>query len=195
MNKVQICNLALTPIGGTLISSLDEGSKEADLCKELYPTMVLVVLSAHKWNFAKKEVSLAESSTYTMLDDRFEFAYQLPADFNRLSRTSERGVVYERRGQYLVTNETPFSIEYIAEIEDEILFPELFAQAVAARLSVPLAQPLARKGAPTWQDLYKMYLILLDDAKLADAQDEKPYPADSVGHTADTDTWITAGLS
>lgn len=190
MNTVQICNLALYPLGGTPISSLDEGSKEADLCKDLYPTMVLTVLSAHKWSFAKKEVSLAESSTYEMLDTRFEFAYQLPADYVRMSRPEKRGVIYERRGQYLATNESPFSIEYIASITDTILFPEMFAQAVAARLSVPMAQTLTRKGAPTWKDLYTIYLGVLSEAMLADTQDEKPELVDSVKHTTKTDSWI-----
>lgn len=190
MNKIQICNLALYPLGGNPISSLDEGSKEANLCKDLYPTMVLSVLSIHKWNFAKVEVSLAESSTYAMLDDRFEFAYQLPSDYVRMSRPEDRDINYERRGQVLVTNESPFDIEYIASITDTILFPELFAEAVAARLSVPMAMPLARKGTPTAVDLYKLYLVALSEAKLADAQDEKPYQADSVKHTAETDSWI-----
>ena len=195
MNKVQICNLALYPLGGTAISSLDEGSKEANLCKDLYDTMVVTVLSAHKWSFAKKEVSLAESSTYEMLDDRFEFAYQLPSDFIRMSRPEKRDINFERRGQYLVTNESPFSIEYIASITDESLFPDMFAQTVAARLSVPMAQPLVRKGTPTGSELYNLYLVILSEAMLADAQDEKPFQEDSVKHTEKTDTWLQARTS
>ena len=40
MNKVQICNLALYPVGGNPITSLTEGSKEANLCNDLYVPML-----------------------------------------------------------------------------------------------------------------------------------------------------------
>lgn len=192
MNRVQICNLAIYPLGGNAITALTENSKEANLCNDLYLSMVKIVLGAHKWNFAKKEVTLAEATDYEMLDDRFEYAYQLPSDYIRLSRPEERDVVFERRGRVLATNETPFSIEYIASITDESLFSDLFAQAVAARLSVPLAQPLARKGSPGSKDLYIFYLTMLQDAMMEDAQDEKPDQADSVKHTNETDSWLKA---
>ena len=190
MTKVEICNLALYPLGGNAISSLTEGTKEANLCNDLYLNMLKVVISAHKWNFAKKEVSLAESATYTMLDERFEYAYQLPSGFIRMSRTSTRGTIYERRGEVLCTNETPFVIEYITLIEDVNLFPEMFAHAVAARLSVPMAQPLVRKGSPGAIELLKLYFAVLGEAKLEDSQNEKPYLDDSVVHTESSDTWL-----
>lgn len=84
-SETEICNLALTSIGASMISSLDEGTKAADLCTLHYPRCRRALLRAHPWNFAIARVTLALSST----TPNHEFGYQhaLPADCLKVIRT------------------------------------------------------------------------------------------------------------
>ena len=55
-----LCNSALAKIGAARITALDEGSKNANLCAELYERSRDDLLRAHSWNFATARAKLAK---------------------------------------------------------------------------------------------------------------------------------------
>ena len=57
-SPVQICNISIGWLGGTLITSLDDGTNEANLCKATYEPSRDQVLEERNWTFATKRTSL-----------------------------------------------------------------------------------------------------------------------------------------
>jgi hypothetical protein len=80
-SEVGICNSALIKIGASRITSLTEGSKNANLCAEQYAKLRDAELRAHLWNFATSRQKLAQISGAPV--SGFEFHYQLPSDWVR----------------------------------------------------------------------------------------------------------------
>src|SRR3546814_17391527 len=76
-----ICNSALAKIGAARVSALDEGSKNASLCAELYEKCRDDLLRAHSWNFAMARTKLAQDAEAPAFGPRH--AYALPADWAR----------------------------------------------------------------------------------------------------------------
>ncbi|MCK5602581.1 hypothetical protein KAR91_11945 [Candidatus Pacearchaeota archaeon] len=190
-SKLSIANLALRELGASTVVDLDtENTKEANLINDFWDLLLEEVLEAHTWDFAKTTKSLADDADFTMADDKWEYAYSLPSDFIRMGRKKANDFAYERRGQHLLTNETPCVIEYIKQETDPTRYPSHFAIVFSARLRASLSIPLAKKGtrAVDWMKLY--YEVSLPLAKNADAHQSNMSVEDTTGHSADTDSWV-----
>ncbi len=194
-SQVEICNLALNDLGANTISDITEGTKEANLCNDYWNLLLNEVLEAHKWDFAKKQVALALDASYTILNDTYDYAYQLPADYIRMSEPLDdpnQTVIYEIIDTHLLSNEEDLEIEYIARITDTTKFPSHFVICLAARLRASLAIPLSKKGTKgiDWMGLY--FNVELPRAQTKDAQQGRPSAAARGLHTSDNDPWLSA---
>lgn len=77
-SDIDICNLALLRIGTrSSISSLSEGSAEANACALAYPVVRDALLAQHRWGFATRRVMLADLG---FPPDGWRFRYAYPAD-------------------------------------------------------------------------------------------------------------------
>lgn len=189
-DQVQICNMALMGIGANPISSLTEGGTEADLCSLFWEPVLKEVLADHKWNFAKKWVSLAEIDSYSFVDEEYSYAYQLPADYIRMSRLEDKDSQYEIRGSVLFCNLEEAICEYIYYEDDPTKLPPYFVTAFVIRLKAELSIPLSKKGSKTI-DYIKLYSgMALPRAKTLDAQDTFPSQDSIYRHTEENDTWL-----
>ena len=177
-SEVALCNLALSHLGQGGISSLDENSTEAELCKLTYPVARDAVLRDHPWNFAMRREPLA-----LLADDRppeWRFVYQYPADclaaryilpecgIGKPAFEAALGGNGMRR--VILTDEPGAWLAYTARVKDTTLFDSLFVQATAARLAADLAQPITGEAAKH-QGLLRLYEGLLDMARQADANE------------------------
>lgn len=195
-SKVQIANLALSVLGANEVSDLDnENTKEANLVNTFWDQVVSEVLEDHTWDFAKKWVSLAEDASYSMVDEKYEYAYSLPGDYIRMSKAENDetdDVEFVRREEHILCNYSPFKVEYIRQITDVSKYPSHFIMAVAGKLRVYLSVPLKKKGAKEvdWLSIYENKV--LPDAQLRDSRQSKPSKDDAVKHTKDNDSWVTA---
>jgi hypothetical protein len=84
-----IANMALQRIGarGT-ISSLTDGSPNANKVNTVWDMIFAEVLSERDWKFAKTRVQLQQNANFPA--GGYRFAYTLPADFLRLCRPREK---------------------------------------------------------------------------------------------------------
>lgn len=82
MAEVDICNAALRKVGGTKIASMDDGSRNADLCVEVYENCRDDLLRANTWNFATARVKL-DTPDATDPVFGFENRFPLPDDWLR----------------------------------------------------------------------------------------------------------------
>lgn len=174
MDKVQICNMALLRIGGQVISSLDETSREAQLCNVFYEECLGQILRKFPWPFAQKNSSLA-----LLADDppsNWGYAYALPTDYIQVQKVVVPGARILRPEneiafnitvwagvRALVTDQENAEITYTARV-DESLFDPLFSSALAWLLATELTGPLMGKPELT-QTAKQAYLLALSEAR------------------------------
>jgi len=166
-SQVSICNQALGWIGGNLITSIDDGSKEANLCKANYDDLRDAVLEERNWTFATRRQAL----TPLAQDPPFGYAKQftLPADLIRLIGAYRPGMedreqaMYVREENRLLTDEPRLNIVYIARIKDANRFSAGFVQCFAARLASDLAIPIAESRS-LQETMWALYEAKLESA-------------------------------
>lgn len=156
---VTIWNQALSAAGGRgTVSSLDERSREADLCRLWYPTVRDMVLKAASWPSANKSVRLAllaeraDGSEWAigMPEPSYRFAYALPADmlaprhlasFGRFTRHLVGAT------PALMCNEAGAILKYTFRQEEVTLWDAGLEAAMIYTLAATIALPLSGKGA------------------------------------------------
>ena len=192
-SKVQIVNMALSVLGANEVSDLaNENTKEANLVNTFWDQVVAEVMGDHTWDFARQWVSLAEDAAYTMIDEKYDYAYSLPTDWIRPVQ-DENQTNWARRGQHILSNESPLNVEYIKLVDDVSLYPISFRLALASKLRVYLATPLGKRISKNidWLSIYLN--VDLPEARRLDAQQSNPSTEDAVGWSPDNDSWVEAG--
>ena len=181
-SEVQICNMALIKIGSTRnIDSLDEQTREARYCKQLFEPVRDAVLREWDWNFA---TALAELTPVDTPAFGYSYAYELPNGCLKARRLSIPAAVFRIVGSQLHTNQETAALEYTKRIADPNLFDVSFVMALAARMAAELAEPVAKSSTKN-QTMWTEYLNALQAARTADSSEGLPDPVQ-------TDSWITA---
>jgi hypothetical protein len=170
---VSICNHALVMLGAQLITSLTEAIEAARWCNVLWPGTRDAVLRTHPWNCAFTRASLARVTETPEFD--FEYQYSLPTDpyCLRVLRMSDRSYVYRIEGRKLLTDESTARIAYVARVTDVTVWDALLKEAVAAKMAMKLALPVADSRS-LLEDMTRIYDDVLSEAKGVDAQEGTP---------------------
>jgi hypothetical protein len=154
-SKIDLCSLALLKIGADSIASFEEGTAEAEVAANLYPIVRDALISAHPWNFALAQRTLAKLSIEPVAD--FDNAFQLPPDCLRvLSAGIEgrgRGLDYRISEHYLHANVEAVVLTYLYR-PNETDFPPFFNMALIARLAAEFCIPLT-DSTSRWEGLRK----------------------------------------
>jgi len=174
LSSIALCSRALLKLGADTIISFDEGTAEAEIAANLYPTIRDSMLSAYPWSFALGQSVLAQLTTAPVAD--FQYAYQLPPDLLRVISAGTggagRGSVYRIAERRLHTNAPEAVLTYIFR-PAEVDFPPFFDQVLIARLAAEFCIPVT--GSTSRSDaLAKSAEGELRRAKLIDAQQESP---------------------
>jgi hypothetical protein len=147
LSQTEICNQALQRIGAQRIMDiLDEESKGARVCLNVFEATVREVAAAGDWSCLKKRAVFAR----LLPAPAFEWAYQyqLPADF--VSLVTLNGVDYqgqptdewEIEGRVLLSDAEEAKATYIAYVEDTTQWDSLFTEAVVVLLASKIATPI-----------------------------------------------------
>jgi hypothetical protein len=177
-----ICNSALSKLGNNRINSLTEGTTAANLCLEQYGKLRDHLLRSHDWNFAASRVKLAQFSSTPAFG--YNFQYALPSDWMRTisvhpgDRRKGHVTDYatestEAEGRVLRTDCPDVHLRYVRKVGDPNVMDPAFREALAWRLAMELAVPLAKSGS-----LRDRMAAGFDDAlaiaKSIDGQDDPP---------------------
>lgn len=174
-SKTEICNLAVSWLGGNQIFSLEaDESLEARLCRANYAMTVRATLEEREWTFAvKREVltPLAEDPPFG-----YGYQFQMPTDLIRVigvynprdaGRNSPRTIQYLVEGGNILCDLQEIDIKYIFEETNTVKYTALFDQAVAAHLAMNISVALT-ENASMQQAMAGMYLSKLDAAAASD---------------------------
>lgn len=174
LTPIDLCSRALLRVGANGITSFYDGTIEAEIAANLYPSVRDALLSAHPWNFAMKQTELVRLATPPAAD--FDSAFPLPADCLRVisAGTNGRGagLVYKIAGRVLAANEDNIMLTYVSRAPESIsppFFDYLLITFLAAEFCIPLTESTSR-----WEALRKIADLELRRARLIDAQEETP---------------------
>ena len=176
-SETDICNMALGWIGADTVTSLDDDSTGANLCKLNYPRSRDTVLESREWTFAVKRFVLAPDSEPPEFNwgQRFKIPSEvlrvLTVDRNSVTSSNEltsnfvehEQMNWVREGDYILADISVVHMRAIVRIESTAKFSESFVHAVAARLAADLAIPITR-SRQLQQQMYGLYQAKLNDA-------------------------------
>lgn len=182
VSTTSISNAALAKVGGNLITSIDDGSIEATLCKERFDAVLDYMLEDHEWNFAIERASLARLATTPAYG--YDYEFQLPSNPYCL-RVVERedNYPFKIEGRKLLCDEDTCNIKYVKRIEELTDLSPEFVEAVTYSLAIEILYyitgSLSLKAA-----LEQELMIVLRKAKTRDANQGTP-------KVQKDGTWIT----
>lgn len=159
-SETDCLNDALGQIGAAAITSIGDGSINANHCQRFYPALRDGRLASHHWNFALTWVQLAQDVTPPVAG--FNFAYTLPADCLKVVNyggalpSSPPSIVsyidpyarilvqYKIEGRKLVSNDGTAYIQYLRRITNPDEWSPLFYQGVSSALASKLAMAIPK---------------------------------------------------
>ncbi len=179
-SDTDLANRAIRLLKGGRITSLTDGSNNANALIDVYDGELEALLRAHKWNFAKKFVTLARLVTVPAF--KYDFAYKLPSDWIRTISVHDNdagtGVVdfeeaeIEDVGALFCSIEQVF-LKYVYLVTDPNRMPPdvqtAFVYALAA--AVP---GISNIGAAAWKELKTDAKDKMVKAKSSDALGQPP---------------------
>lgn len=179
LTAIALCSRALLKLGANTIASFDEGTAEAEVAANLYPSVRDALLSSHPWNFATGQVGLARLSTSPVAD--YVYAFQLPGDFLRAMSAGVtgrgRGLDYRIAENKLHTDADQVVLTYVFRpLETD--FPPFFDAALIARLAAEFCAPITESTARA-ELLFKLAEDEFRRAKLIDGQQDTPKSIDN----------------
>lgn len=184
-SKIEIFNQALIKVGSDPVVS-EQDSKGSRTLAAIYEVKRDAELAAHPWTFAITRAKIPASSTASAFG--WARSYPVPAGFLRLVEVGQFWVMYdagqpartlfEIEGRAILTDEaSPLSIRYVQRIDNPGLFSPLFVEALACRLALEIAEPVASASAADKQALQLAYREALATARRANAIERPPQPA------------------
>ena len=189
-SEVQIVNRALRLLRVDQISSLGEGTGQANWAADTYPDARDALVAEYPWNFAMARDSLPALTDAPAWG--YDYAYQLPADCLRLwsiqGEPECEVAPYKIEGRRIVTDgAAPLKILYIRKIENPGEFSPLFIEALVVKLAAEGAFRFTGSVARE-QAMVELYREKVAMARRYDAQEGTPDP----GPVADD--WLRARL-
>ncbi len=174
LTSLALCSRALLKLGANTIASFSDGTAEAEISANLFPSIRDAMLSAHPWSFATRQTRLARLAAAPVAD--FSRAYQLPADFLRaLSAGADergRGLDFRIIGKTLHANSGTLVLTHIYRpVETD--YPPFFDQALITRLAAEFCIPLT-ESAQRAEYLSAASQEEFARARIIDSQQETP---------------------
>ncbi|RKX94620.1 MAG: hypothetical protein DRZ90_11640 [Spirochaetes bacterium] len=152
--KVELCNHALSYLGESRISSLEEGNERARICSLLYGQTRDELLSDFEWPFAIQRRALAAVSEDN--PTKYEYRYALPADylmiidlldsdtFTELTNWRTKQYDFDIENDRLMTDLSPCYIKYVYSLDLPNKYPASFDQAFILSLAAKIAPRLSQ---------------------------------------------------
>jgi hypothetical protein len=180
-SEAGICNAALQLVKHSkTITSLEQGTKEANACEAVYTDLRDAMLEMHAWNFAVKRVKLAQLVATPSFE--WKYSYQLPSDHIRVLSVSASTAglgraAYRIEGSTLGADAEDIYLKYVARITDPNLMTPTFRLALSKLLASRLAVGLAQSAALS-KELYTQFTD--EDLPTAKSVDAIPDQADQL---------------
>lgn len=150
--QLSLCNRALDLIGQFPLASLSDDSAYARWLTRNFAPEVRSELEANVWGFACLLQELTADPAAPAF--RWDYSYSLPTGWLAVVPPTENGerhgrpVDYDIRGDKLMTDaSSPLRVEIVFDTQDPSEWSSLFADLIAARLALGLANKFVKQPA------------------------------------------------
>ena len=188
-SPVQICNIALGWLGQGSITSFEDRSRTAQLCKDNYDLLRDALLESRCWTFAEfKKVSTSsqvpgrvDGNENTYAENGWPewgegFVHYIDSQFLKVFRVyrdssmdSDNQAVWGRHGEYVIADQETIYMWGVRRVEDTDSFSELFVQALAGRIAADLCVPITQNRA-LQVDMWSLFNDKMSEAAARDGQ-------------------------
>jgi hypothetical protein len=179
-DNTSLANRALRLLKATTITSLTDGTKNANVMNNIFALTREELIRSHTWNFATKLTTLSRSGTTPSFE--FDYGYVLPSDWKRTLAVHDNdageGTIHYREaelageGVILASVETLY-LKYIYDVTDPNRMPADFQTALVYALAVG-APGIGNISAQREAELVDRAAQKLRIAKSADAMGSRP---------------------
>ena len=170
ISDVVICNFGLNLLGVEEISSLNEASRAATVCKTAYSLSKEALLRSHFWSFAKKRVLLTPDATPPAFDYSYQFTIPSDAVVWRFIDCDEQVV---QEGRKLLTNASTLKLVYVSNTVSEADFDPIFSKALSIRIAADTCHKLTQ-NVSLGQKLEEDFSKVIAEAKRMNAISQSP---------------------
>lgn len=197
-DETDLLNDALSQCAAAPITSISDGSINANHCQRFYPPLRDALLRMHHWNFALKWVQLSQDVTPPVAE--FAYAYTLPSDCLKVvnyggSATAisslslifpDSGIRvvtrYKVQGRKLVSNDGTVYIQYLRRVTNPDEWDASFYQVMSTWLASKLCMAISKDIKLSTGLLAQARDILLPLATAVDGQEGsiEPYVVDDL---------------
>lgn len=171
---IDICNYALRNIGETPVTSLDDETKSARACSDLWVPTRDYVQSLFEWPECLSRVTLVEASSPP--NHEWENKFQLPSDFLRVVAIYEHDTFYDDwrlEGGYILTNHSSVKLLYIKKNSDPTTWSPFLLQCTTYRLAADLCLSLSAR-TDRREQMEQLFWNTLIHAKGRHAMSQRP---------------------
>ena len=170
MSQIAIWNLALGHLGDdATVSAPDELSRQAELCRQFWPTAVRVALQSHPWNFATRRITL---SPLDFVSGRYTYTYAFPTDaialwavgvaepHAMLPKTGDFEIEAMANGAQIILTDVPEAVgTFTILVTDTTRYSPMFTDALSWLLASYLAGPILKgdEGRKLGQAMLKQF--------------------------------------
>tara|TARA_R110002153_G_scaffold143479_1_gene294601 strand:- start:103 stop:681 length:579 start_codon:yes stop_codon:yes gene_type:complete len=146
---IKVCSRASILMGGSPISSFDEGTSEADVVDAMYEDIARASLTSTRWRFSTNQQVLSRLSADPT--GRYSSAYQKPSDVLMLSAVTIQDSIieYDTYGDKIFCDTSTSDVvvaDYIFRAV-ESYWPSYFTLAVEFQVASMLAISVARDSS------------------------------------------------
>ena len=170
ISDVVICNFGLNLLGVEEITSLNEASRAANVCKTAYSLSKEALLRSHFWNFSKKRSILTPDPTPPSFGYSYQFSIPPEALVWRFIDCDEQVV---QEGRKLLTNVSTLKIVFISNGITEADFDPLFSKALSIRIAADTCHKLTQ-NVSLGQKLEQDFDKCIAEAKRMNAISQSP---------------------
>lgn len=163
VSKVEIFNLALGAIGTRAsVSSVDEQSREAEVCRLWYDHVREIIFAASRWHSLTKHSRLAllasrASSTTAWVegdpDPGFTYIYSAPSDLVRPRHLADytrfKPTIYDDDTRAIATDQEDAILTYTADLNNTTLWEPALSNALIYGLAAAISMSLHGKDQRT----------------------------------------------
>ena len=134
--QVEICNMALGLLGAENITSINDNTRIAKVCKTFYSTTLLHILRSHNWNFAIKRASLT-STTPPVIVPVYEYSHSIakPSDCLRIVEFYDYTQSFKEENGRILLNQQTVKCKYVRNDVAEADFDPSFIVCLASKLA------------------------------------------------------------
>jgi len=179
--------MALTRIGQSRITSLDQSGVLAELSKLYYEATLNELLSAYEWPFAIARVQLSASALDNL--SVYDNMYQLPTSVLRvLTMLSDEDYSdltdkWEIEGDKLFSDTTPAYIKYIGTMPNPTKLPQPFVEALYLRIASKMVVKITQDQS-LMAGIFQEYSVAFQTAIAVIGGNSQSKPVDKIWWTA-----------